>query len=382
VAGFFDTSGMDADPYSGTTNNAAADYARLSSNNPSWFGGRKKKEVQKEALDTSASMPTTPAASTPDNPTGVASKPAPALTSAPGLVTSVLQQIASPPTYNAQGQSLVPGTPFTPQEFAQTLVQEVVPPLMNMLAPNLQAQPSDIRNPQLAPFQGVPQFTGPQPPAREQQSPFGNQRFGGNTFGGNRFGGRQFGASASPPMASPQARPAASAGQRPGGPMSEPNPIEGPYAGETGDMTPMPTNPTQQLLALLKARQQPNSPPSPGFYRGGTLQLARGGYPELMGGMPMRQHAKGGVPADGRGDGRSDHVQALLSPGEFVQDAETVSLLGNGDSDAGARGMEAIRQTIRREKGKALAKGKFSPNAKSPGHYAKVGMRAAQKGAK
>lgn len=368
MAGFFDTSGLDADPYSGTTNNAAADYARLSENNPSWFGGRKKKEVQKEALDTSASMPVSPTAPTPQNPTAAESKPSPALTSAPGLVTSVLQQIANPPQYNAQGASLVPGTPFTPQEFTQQLVQQITPKLMSILQPQLEARPGDVANPSLAPFQ-VPQFNGPQPPQREQQSPFGNQRFGGAQFGGarfggNTFGGAQFGASASPPMAPPQAQPAAPAGPSPGGPMT-------PMPGQ-------PPSPQDQLLALMKARQQSNMTPMPGFYRGGTLQLARGGYPELMGGMPMREHAKGGVPSDGQGDGRSDHVQALLSPGEFVMDAETVALAGNGDSDAGARGMEAIRKTIRKEKGKALAKGKFSPAAKKPGFYAAVGMRGAK----
>ena len=42
--------------------------------------------------------------------------------------------------------------------------------------------------------------------------------------------------------------------------------------------------------------------------------------------------------------------------------------------------MEAIRQTIRKEKGKSLAQGKFSPNAKKPGYYANVGMKAASKG--
>lgn len=122
----------------------------------------------------------------------------------------------------------------------------------------------------------------------------------------------------------------------------------------------------------------PNQSTPVGYFRGGALHMMRGGYPaNLMMGMPTR-HASGGVPSDGHGDGRSDHVDAKLSPGEFVMDAETTGLMGNGDSDAGARGMEAIRQEVRKEKGKALAQGKFSPDAKKPGYYAKVGMRAAK----
>lgn len=65
------------------------------------------------------------------------------------------------------------------------------------------------------------------------------------------------------------------------------------------------------------------------------------------------------------GDGRSDGVPARLSNNEFVMDAETVSLLGDGDPDAGARKLEEMRKAVRRKKGAALSKGRFSP--KSPG---------------
>jgi hypothetical protein len=104
------------------------------------------------------------------------------------------------------------------------------------------------------------------------------------------------------------------------------------------------------------------------------LGFARGGYPmHLMGGFPSRSFAHGGpdtyVPDDGQGNGRSDHVPAKLSPGEFVMDAETTSMLGDGDSSAGARKLEQLRQAIRRHKGRALAKGKFSPDAKEPEQY-------------
>ncbi len=140
--------------------------------------------------------------------------------------------------------------------------------------------------------------------------------------------------------------------------------------------------PQLRLQMMARAQQDQNMTPT-GFFRGGDVQaFRRGGLPHLMMGLPERMahggaQGNGYVPPDGQGDGRSDHVEARLSPGEFVQDAETTSLLGNGDNSAGARGWEAIRQAIREEKGKSLAKGKFSPDAKSPQHYARLGMKAA-----
>ena len=77
----------------------------------------------------------------------------------------------------------------------------------------------------------------------------------------------------------------------------------------------------------------------------------------------------------GAGDGRSDSIDAKLSDGEYVIDAETVALLGNGSTKAGAAMLDQMRQGIRQQKGRALAKGKFSPDAKSPLAYMKGGLR-------
>jgi len=75
--------------------------------------------------------------------------------------------------------------------------------------------------------------------------------------------------------------------------------------------------------------------------------------------------------ARGAGSGRDDVIDAKLSDGEYVIDAETVALLGDGSSKEGARRLEQMRTKIRQHKGKTLAKGKFSPNAKSPLAYIK-----------
>jgi hypothetical protein len=75
--------------------------------------------------------------------------------------------------------------------------------------------------------------------------------------------------------------------------------------------------------------------------------------------------------ARGSGSGRDDTINARLSDGEYVIDAETVALLGDGSTDAGAKRLDEMRKQVRMQKGKLLSKGKFSPNAKSPLSYLK-----------
>jgi hypothetical protein len=72
---------------------------------------------------------------------------------------------------------------------------------------------------------------------------------------------------------------------------------------------------------------------------------------------------------EGPGTGRSDDIPAVLSDGEYVIDAETVALLGDGSSRAGAKKLDDLRVKIRKHKGKNLAKGKFSVDAKHPEAY-------------
>jgi hypothetical protein len=74
----------------------------------------------------------------------------------------------------------------------------------------------------------------------------------------------------------------------------------------------------------------------------------------------------------GAGDGREDMIDAKLSDGEYIIDAETVALLGNGSSKAGAKALDKMRVNVRRHKGRSLAKGKFSGDAKAPENYMRV----------
>lgn len=80
-------------------------------------------------------------------------------------------------------------------------------------------------------------------------------------------------------------------------------------------------------------------------------------------------YAQGGYAVGGEGDGRSDDIEARLSDGEYVIDAETVALLGNGSSKAGADALDKLRVAVRKHKGRDLAKGRFSADARDAHDY-------------
>jgi hypothetical protein len=111
-------------------------------------------------------------------------------------------------------------------------------------------------------------------------------------------------------------------------------------------------------------------------------QITSGGYNKAAptttaGTTPPPGAARGGALskvaylARGSGSGRADTINARLSDGEYVMDAETVAMLGDGSTQAGAKRLDEMRANLRAHKGKSLAKGKFSPNAKSPLNYLK-----------
>ena len=113
----------------------------------------------------------------------------------------------------------------------------------------------------------------------------------------------------------------------------------------------------------------------------GYAQTAPGDVASMKGSYNVQQapvnKARGGALsavarfAQGAGSGRADTIDAKLSDGEYVIDAETVAMLGDGSNKEGAKRLDMMRQNIRSHKGKTLAKGKFSPNAKSPLTYLK-----------
>jgi hypothetical protein len=79
--------------------------------------------------------------------------------------------------------------------------------------------------------------------------------------------------------------------------------------------------------------------------------------------------------AEGPGDGTSDNIPAQLSDGEYVMDANTVSLLGNGSNKAGAARLDQLRANLRRHAAGSMSKGKQFMKAKAPESYMNMGKR-------
>jgi hypothetical protein len=122
-------------------------------------------------------------------------------------------------------------------------------------------------------------------------------------------------------------------------------------------------NANNQSLSEFMARSWPKI--TSGAY---NMQPATTPPPKLAQGGALSAVARF---AQGAGSGRADTIDAKLSDGEYVIDAETVAMLGDGSNKEGAKRLDAMRGKIRSHKGKVLAKGKFSPNAKSPLSYLK-----------
>lgn len=133
-----------------------------------------------------------------------------------------------------------------------------------------------------------------------------------------------------------------------------------------GSMPQRPMSP--QNAQGMQQQQRPQMPQRP---RDPKMAYYQYGNPpaqaKAMGGLSQVHSMRIG----GGADGRSDDVNAVLSDGEYVMDAETVAMLGNGSSKAGAAKLDQMRSKLRQHKGKNLASGKISPNAKSPLAYLK-----------
>ena len=131
-----------------------------------------------------------------------------------------------------------------------------------------------------------------------------------------------------------------------------------------GEAIDAPALPTPQAFAFPTPEQpsfayQPNEE---------VMAFAHGG--DVASGSPRKSFA-----VSGPGTGRSDDIDARLSDGEYVMDAETVALLGDGSSKAGADRLDQFRVNLRKHKGRNLAKGKFSVNAKKPEAYLAGGRK-------
>lgn len=118
-----------------------------------------------------------------------------------------------------------------------------------------------------------------------------------------------------------------------------------------------------QLAALLQSR---------------GMRLAEGGQPDHAhpnyDGTPVFRTGGldgfGGKYVEGKGDGTSDDITAMLANGEYVFSADVVSALGNGSNKAGAKELDHMVQAIR-ARARSAPPDKLPPDAKSPLEYLK-----------
>jgi hypothetical protein len=118
-----------------------------------------------------------------------------------------------------------------------------------------------------------------------------------------------------------------------------------------------------QLAALLQSR---------------GMRLAEGGQPDHThphyDGTPLFRtgglESLGGKYVEGKGDGTSDDIAAMLANGEYVFSADVVSALGNGSNKAGAKELDHMVQAIR-ARARSAPPDKLPPDAKSPLEYLK-----------
>lgn len=126
-------------------------------------------------------------------------------------------------------------------------------------------------------------------------------------------------------------------------------------------------SPTSSTSTPAAAPGQMTTQPLPVNYNPGYIQPIM----RARGGAAAFDSTAGDdyVPDPGHGDGTSDDIDAKLSGGEYVMDAGTVSMLGNGSNEAGARALDQLRHRVRTHAGKHLVKGKQFMKAKAPEKY-------------
>jgi hypothetical protein len=132
----------------------------------------------------------------------------------------------------------------------------------------------------------------------------------------------------------------------------------------------------------LSAFQMATSPGGLNFSvngRGANVAFAKGGLAQACSCL-----AEGGQPgpfvgfvAGGPGGGQDDLIEARLSPGEYVFDADTVSALGDGNNEEGARRLDAMREQVRAHK-RAAPVDEIPPQAAAPEEYLSAAMQGGE----
>jgi hypothetical protein len=99
------------------------------------------------------------------------------------------------------------------------------------------------------------------------------------------------------------------------------------------------------------------------FAEGGMVPQHPMGAPEFY-----SEGGAGTTYIQGRGDGTSDQIPAMVANSEFVLPADVVSALGNGSSDSGADILDQFIRTIREHK-HSNPPDELPPESKGPLEY-------------
>jgi len=142
--------------------------------------------------------------------------------------------------------------------------------------------------------------------------------------------------------------------------------------------TPAPGYPAQASGSQTTNFAQSNMPASFSALGSAGLQSLGGASNSNVAGyasggdvhVPEFKTGTTGHYVQGRGDGQSDEIPAMLANGEYVFDADTVAALGNGSNEAGAIALDKMREAIRKHK-RSAPHTKIPPKAKSPLEYLK-----------
>lgn len=139
-------------------------------------------------------------------------------------------------------------------------------------------------------------------------------------------------------------------GGSPAAPAAPSNPF-GAYNDWTPEQKPAVTS-------FFNRAPQPFTPPPQRYAEGGGVEDDEG-----IGALSMMSEEQ--VPG-----GQDDVVEALLAPGEYVFDADTVASLGDGSNEVGAARLDAWRRRLRQHK-RAASADDIPPKARAPEAYLK-----------
>ncbi len=138
------------------------------------------------------------------------------------------------------------------------------------------------------------------------------------------------------------------------------------FSPEALAMIQVPMKAGNQLTPMYAADM-----PSP--IRPGTRGYAEGGEVDGPLSQTFDSSQLVGYVGAGEGGGQDDMIDARLSPGEYVFDAESVSMLGDGDNAAGARKLDELREAMRAHK-RSAPNDEIAPRALGPLSYMNGGL--------